>query len=129
MFIDASALVAILLDEPERERFSDAVANSSRPVTSPVAVYETTVALMRVTTLTLDQATIRVRRALQSAGIEVVPISDEIGRAALDAFDRFGKGRHKAGLNMGDCFAYGAARVLGVPLLYKGADFAETELG
>ena len=66
---------------------------------------------------------------LAAAKIEVIPITEEIGRAALDAFERYGKGRgHPAQLNMGDCFAYGAARVLGVPLLYKGDDFASTEL-
>ena len=60
----------------------------------------------------------------------MIPITDEIGRAALDAFDRYGKGRgHPAQLNMGDCFAYGAAMTLGVPLLFKGDDFAKTALG
>src|SRR5437868_4142085 len=69
-----------------------------------------------------------VRAALRVSEIEVIAITDEVGRAALDAFERYGKGRgHPAQLNMGDCFAYGAARTMAVPLLYKGNDFAETD--
>jgi ribonuclease VapC len=129
MFVDASALVAILLDEPERSRFADEIEAAAIRMTSAIAVYETVVALMRKKTLSLAAAEERVSHALLTAQIEVVPITDDIGRAALDAFDRYGKGRgHPAQLNMGDCFAYGAARVLGVPLLYKGDDFARTDL-
>lgn len=71
----------------------------------------------------------QLRAFLDETGIEVIAITDEIGRAALDAFDRYGKGRgHPARLNLGDCFAYGAAVTLGVPLLYKGDDFTQTDL-
>ncbi len=54
--------------------------------------------------------------------------SPEIGRAAMDAFDRYGRGRHPARLNIGDCFAYACARTLAVPLLFKGADFSQTDI-
>ncbi|MEI9900744.1 MAG: type II toxin-antitoxin system VapC family toxin [Hyphomicrobium sp.] len=85
---------------------------------------------MRRRGFSLAGAEQRANRFLESSRIVVIDITDEIGRAALDAFDRYGKGRgHPAQLNMGDCFSYAAARVLGVPLLYKGADFAQTELG
>jgi ribonuclease VapC len=66
---------------------------------------------------------------LATADIEVMPLTDEVGRIALDAFDRYGKGRrHPAQLNMGDCFAYACAKFRGVPLLYKGSDFSRTDL-
>lgn len=71
----------------------------------------------------------QLRAFLDETGIEVIAITDEIGRAALDAFDRYGKGRgHPARLNLGDCFASGAAVTLGVRLLYKGDDFTQTDL-
>jgi ribonuclease VapC len=70
-----------------------------------------------------------VERALRVANIEIAPITHEIGDLALEAFEKYGKGRgHKAQLNMGDCFAYACAKSLGVALLYKGDDFARTDL-
>ena len=130
MFVDASALVAILLDEPERASLSDRLEDSPVRLTSPVAFFEAAVALMRHSRVSRRIAERDVRDLLGKATIEIIPITDEIGRAALAAFDRYGKrSGHPAQLNMGDCFAYGAARILGVPLLYKGDDFAKTELG
>jgi ribonuclease VapC len=68
-------------------------------------------------------------RSIIAMDFTVVPLTDEIGRVALDAFDRYGKGRgHPAQLNMGDCFAYACARVEGAPLLYKGDDFGRTDI-
>jgi ribonuclease VapC len=61
-------------------------------------------------------------------GIDIVSMPADIGDAAIDAFQRFGKGRHPAALNMGDCFAYACAKRLGVPLLYKGDDFSLTDI-
>ena len=57
-----------------------------------------------------------------------MPITAEMGRAALSAFDRYGRGRHSAALNMGDCFAYACARQLDLPLLFKGDDFPLTDI-
>lgn len=130
MFVDASALVAILLDEPEADRMAAALDNADSHLTSPVAIFETVAALMRRKDCSRSVAEQWVRAALATARIAVVPITDEIGRASLDAFDRYGKGRrHPAQLNMGDCFAYACARVHGMALLYKGGDFKKTELG
>ena len=130
MFVDASALVAILLSEPDADALLARVETADAPATSPVAVYETVLALMRERGLSRVVAEQQVRAFFAATEIAVVPITDEIGRAALDAFDRYGKGRgHPAQLNLGDCFAYGAAVTLGVPLLYKGSDFAKTALG
>ncbi len=65
---------------------------------------------------------------LQNISAEIVPINSKTADAAINAFARFGKGRHPAGLNMGDCFAYACAKELGVPLLFKGDDFAKTDI-
>jgi len=65
---------------------------------------------------------------LDLAGIEILAVPPEAEAGALDAYDRFGKGRHPAGLNFGDCFAYACARAHGVPLLYKGNDFPLTDI-
>jgi ribonuclease VapC len=130
MFVDASAMVAILEGEPERTALLARLDQHPRRFTSPLAVYETTLALVRLRRVTVAAAEYDVRELLTDADIVVVEITDEIGRVALDAFDRYGKGRgHPAQLNMGDCFSYAAARVLAVPLLYKGEDFKGTELG
>ncbi len=129
MFVDASALIAILLREPEADDLSERLQATARRYTSPVALFETVAAIMRKLAASHLVADNHVQAFLATAEITVVPITDEIGRAALDAFDRYGKGRgHPAQLNMGDCFAYGCARVLGMPLLYKGDDFSRTDL-
>jgi ribonuclease VapC len=129
MFIDASALLAILLKEPDAQRFSREIENAERLYTSPVAIFEMVLAVVRERALPRLDAQRAVDRALQIAGVEVIPITGEIGNLALAAFEKFGKGRgHSARLNMGDCFAYACAKSLGVPLLYKGNDFAKTDL-
>jgi ribonuclease VapC len=130
MFVDASALVAILLDEPEADRIAAALDTNDTHLTSPVAIFETVAALMRRKGCSRSIAEQWVQAALATARIGIVPITEEIGRVALDAYDRYGKGRrHPAQLNMGDCFAFACARVHGVALLYKGDDFAKTDLG
>ena len=128
MFIDASALCAILLDEPEARRFAGTIEGSDRPVTSAVAIYETSMAVARMNDGDVEGALRRVRALLASSDIEVVGIGEPEATAALDAHARFGKGRHPARLNMGDCFAYACARTHGVPLLFKGEDFALTDV-
>jgi ribonuclease VapC len=130
MFVDASALVAVLLDEPEADRIAAALDNPEPHLTSPVAIFETVAALMRRKGCSRSVGEQWVRAALSAARIEIVPVTEEIGRVALDTYDRYGKGRrHPAQLNMGDCFAFACARVHGVALLYKGDDFKRTELG
>jgi ribonuclease VapC len=130
MFVDASALVAMLLQEEDAEPLAQALESASERFTSPVAIFETVAVVMTRKAASRRLVEAELDAVLKEAGIEVIAITGEIGRAALDAFDRYGKGRgHPAQLNMGDCFAYGAAMTRGVPLLYKGDDFAETALG
>lgn len=128
MFVDASAWTAIALREPERARFLTALAEAEVVLTSPVEVWETVRAIVRVTDDTVQSASLRLDALLAGAGARIVEIGAEEARLALDAHARFGKGAHPARLNMGDCFSYACAKVHGVPLLYKGEDFALTDI-
>lgn len=129
MFVDASAFLAVILEEPDGQRFSRAMESAERLFISPVAVFEIVAAVMRERALSRRDAQRAIERALRIANVEVVPITADIGGIALEAFERYGKGRgHKAQLNMGDCFSYACAKSLGVALLYKGNDFVATDL-
>jgi len=128
MMIDASALVAILLREPEASQLTVVIAGADDPFTSPVALYETVAALMRVKACDATQAEAVVREFLETASIRVCAISGDMASRAIGAFERFGKGRHPAGLNLSDCFAYACAKAYSAPLLYKGGDFPQTDV-
>ena len=129
MFVDASAIIAIIIGEPERLAFEARLEQADRIYTSPLAIYEAVMGVARIRRLSIDDAQSALDRFVSDVSAELVPITPEIGRAAINAFDRFGRGRHPARLNMGDCFAYACARTLGVPLLFKGDDFAQTDIG
>jgi ribonuclease VapC len=84
--------------------------------------------IARVRSASLAVAESVVDRFVEQSQMEIVAIDAEIGRGALRAFDRFGRGQHPARLNMGDCFAYACARALDVPLLFKDDDFGQTDI-
>ncbi len=129
MFIDSSALVEILIDAPGRQDLLDRMATSQTPFsTSATVLYETTVVITSRTGKTVAEASDFVSEFLIELNAEILPATRETGLAAIDAFARFGKGRHPAKLNFGDCFAYAGARSAGMPLLYVGNDFAQTDL-
>jgi len=128
IFVDASALAAIILREPEADRFIDALSRGERAVTSPLAIFEAALAVRRRFESTVREAVADVDELVSDLAIEIVPIERSQGHHALDAFDRFGKGRHPAGLNMGDCFAYALAKAHGAALLFKGDDFVKTDI-
>jgi ribonuclease VapC len=128
MFVDASAIVAILAGEEEAPDLSARFVRAVTIETSALAVYEAVLGLARSQTLSIADAELAVTNFLSDARAEIIPISPEIGRGALHAFERFGRGRHSARLNMGDCFAYACARALDVPLLFKGGDFSQTDI-
>ena len=128
MFVDASAAVAIVAGEPERPALLDKLEKARRVFISPVAIYEATLALARITRNNLVDARAAMNGFIAMSGAIVVPIDKTVGEAALDAFARFGKGRHRAALNMGDCFAYACAKAHRVPLLCKGDDFVHTDI-
>ncbi|PZR30418.1 type II toxin-antitoxin system VapC family toxin [Caulobacter segnis] len=128
MFVDASAWVAIILQEPERERLRIALADAEVILTSPMAIWETVRAVTREGRDPVEVVSARLRALLASFGARVVEIGALEGQLAIDAHARFGKGLHPARLNMGDCFSYACAKVHGVPLLYKGEDFSLTDI-
>lgn len=128
MFIDASALCAVLLGEPDGDAYDAKVSASAAPLTSPVAIFETVLAVARESDGDITSARRDVDAYLTACNVGLVPVGAAELARALDAFDRYGKGRHPARLNMGDCFAYACAKTQGVPLLYKGDDFALTDV-
>ena len=131
MFVDASALAAIILDEPDGAHLSAAIdaAGDNDRMTSPIAVFETVLAVNRAQSGGHDRAMRVVLDLLRRAGIAIPPIDDRTGITAILTHARYGKGTgHPASLNLGDCFAYAMAKQHRVPLLYKGDDFARTDL-
>jgi ribonuclease VapC len=128
MFIDASALTALLTDEEEARELLARLQQTGTRLTSPLAVWEAAVAVARVLDLSVSAAAEAVDEYLALMEIAVVAVPSETARLALFAFDRFGKGRHPASLNFGGCFAYAYARHLGRPLMFKGGDFPQTDI-
>ena len=128
MFVDASALTAILTGEAERPDFLERLQKAHVRMTSALAVWETTLAVARKLGLSVSKSSESVEEFLILAAIDVVPVDPAVRHLAIDAYDRFGKSRHPAALNFGDCFAYACARHAGTPLLFKGDDFAQTDI-
>ncbi|HEY5106374.1 MAG TPA: type II toxin-antitoxin system VapC family toxin [Caulobacteraceae bacterium] len=128
IFVDASAIVAIIADEPEADDLRQRLDIARERTTSAIAVYEATLALARIGSVPTSRAKQFVTRFLTEAKIEHVQIGEREAILALEAFDRFGKGRHPARLNMGDCFAYACVRAHGATLLFKGSDFSQTDI-
>jgi ribonuclease VapC len=125
MVIDTSALLAILQDEPERRSFNEAIeAADSRSMSTATFVETSIVIESRYGAEGLRDLDLLVAKA----SIDLIPVDAEQAHLARTAFSRFGKGRHPAGLNYGDCFSYALAKTLGEPLLYKGGDFSLTDL-
>lgn len=125
MVIDSSALLAIFLAEAERDQFFKAIISAANKSVSVATVLETSMVLEsrkgEVAGKELDLF-------ISSANIQIVPVNLEQLRLARIAFRRYGKGRHPAALNFGDCFTYALAKALDEPLLSKGHDFSKTDL-
>jgi ribonuclease VapC len=128
MFLDASAIIAIITGESDAASLAARLDQATIVITSPIAVYEAVVGLARVGNTTIAIANAVLDRFLTEVEATIVPIDAPRGREAVTAFDRFGKGRHAAALNLGDCFAYACARVADVPILCKGNDFPQTDI-
>lgn len=128
MFVDASALTAILGNESDAASLLARLQRGRVRITSPLAIWETVLAISRLLDMSIRDAHRAVEDFLVLAEIEVAAVPPEAREHAISAFDRFGKSRHPAALNFGDCFAYGCARVAGLPLLYKGDDFPQTDI-
>ena len=129
MFIDASAIVAILTREPGADALVDVLDSAREPLTSPIALFEAVLGLSRKRRASIEDAQNDVREFLQMTGTRTIPITAKEVETALAAFARYGKGRgHPAKLNLGDCFAYAMAKNHGAALLFKGNDFGQTDV-
>jgi ribonuclease VapC len=125
MVIDTSAVVAILTREPESRAFIESIEAADSRSMSTATFVEASIVIearygadgVRDLDLFLDRA-----------GVDLISVDAEHAREARRAFSRYGKGRHPAGLNFGDCFAYALATTAGEPLLYKGDDFSKTDV-
>ncbi len=126
MTLDTSALLVILNDEPERAEFTSLIEGAATRQISAVSVLE---AAMVVEGRRGPDASADLDALLRSAAVRIVPFDHEQLAIARDAFRRFGKGVHRAGLNFGDCAAYALARWSAEPLLFKGNDFTQTDIG
>ncbi|MER9791287.1 type II toxin-antitoxin system VapC family toxin [Mesorhizobium sp. M0213] len=128
MFIDASALTALMTNEDDARELLARMQQTRKRLTSPLAVWEAAIAVARVLDLAVSEAAEAVESYLSLMEIDMVAVPPNAARLALEAFDRFGKGRHPARLNFGDCFAYACARHFDQPLMFKGADFPQTDI-
>lgn len=125
MIIDTSAIMAVLQDEPERRRFNEIIEAAPRKRLSAATLLELSI----VTEVRHGAEGIReLDLYLATAGIETLAVDRAQALLAREAFRRFGKGRHRAALNFGDCFSYALAKALDEPLLFKGGDFGLTDI-
>ena len=125
MVIDTSAVAAILFGEADGPVFADAIEKASTKLISAVTRVEMSLVIEGRKGVA-GQALLE--RFLTRAGAEVSAVTPYHATLAIDAFREYGKGRHKAGLNIGDCFAYSLSKATGLPLLFKGEDFAQTDV-
>lgn len=125
MVIDTSAVAAILLNEPDAQRFAEAIEAASQRLMSAATLLEATIV---IEARKGDAGGRELDMLIHRAGIQIVPVDAEQVEIARSTWRRFGKGRHVAGLDYGDCFAYALAKATGSPLLFKGDDFAKTDL-
>lgn len=129
LFVDASALVAIIAGEEDRADLVATAEGHSRRLWSAMSCWEAMSALHSSYRWPLQAARLEVEQAALDLALVLVPIGEAERSGALDAYQRYGKGgQHPARLNMGDCFAYACAKTNDARLLYKGDDFSKTDL-
>jgi ribonuclease VapC len=128
MFVDTSAIVAIILNEPEAFSIKRLIELTSNSITSPMVRLETSIVIGDKLKIGPVEADNLFDNFIIQGEIDVVPLSDEIGKLAVEAYHNFGKGRHPAKLNLADCFSYAVAKHLKVPILFVGSDFSKTDL-
>jgi ribonuclease VapC len=125
VILDTSAIVAVIHDEPDRRRLVEALANVAQVGVGTPTLTEASVVLVRRYG-PAGRATLA--RFLEENEVVAIPFGDHHWSAAAEAYIRYGKGRHPASLNYGDCMTYATARVAEMPLLFTGDDFAQTDL-
>ena len=126
MIADASAILAILLKEPEEYRFADILTEEPDPVgLSPVNYLEIA---LRVDRGDMIETSEKLDQIISRMNVKVTEVTPEQAYLAREAYQKFGRGHHPAKLNLGDCFAYALSRARGEPLLFKGDDFTKTDV-
>jgi ribonuclease VapC len=125
MVIDTSALLAILLGEPEAEEFSRSIAGDPKRLVSALSALEAAIVIHARKGPT---GTRELDLLLHSAGVTVVSLDADQVLLARSAYEKYGKGRHPAALNLGDCCSYALSLSSGEPLLFKGHDFSQTNV-
>ncbi len=125
MILDSSALVAILFKEPEAERLAAVIRDADTAAIAAPTLLETAIVAEGRTLPGMAEKLDALMGAIRP---EIVPFTAAHASLARDAWRRYGKGRHKAGLNLGDCFSYALAKERGQALLFKGDDFAATDI-
>jgi ribonuclease VapC len=126
VIVDTSALAAIVFREDGFESLIDLVTDEGASVATPAtALVELGIVLSN--RLAMDARPI-VNQLVEQLGLEIIPFTSHHMNAAIGAYNRFGRGRHRAGLNFGDCFSYAVASISGEPLLFVGDDFIHTDI-
>jgi ribonuclease VapC len=128
IFVDASALISIIAAESDASALADRLEVDRTRLCSPISVWETIAGLSRSYAFSVPSARRRVQLFLDTGGFRFVDIGEREFAIATDAYAEFGKGRHPAALNMGDCFAYACTKANEAKLLFKGGDFAKTDI-
>jgi ribonuclease VapC len=129
IFVDTSAIVAIIADEAEATAYATKLDEVSERFTAGHVILEASMRLATMLGLAPTVAGALIARLLREAEIVVMPITEEIAHLSVAAFERFGKGRgHAASLNFGDCLSYACAKARGAKLLFKGDDFTATDI-
>ncbi len=128
LFADASALVAIAGRETDWADHADRISRYRTRLYSAISAWETVAALCRGFGISPQDARQRLHRLVSTLDMTLVSVAEREFQLAADAYARFGKGRHPAALNMGDCYAYACARANDARLLFKGDDFARTDI-
>jgi ribonuclease VapC len=129
IFVDSSAVVALLTADPDAAALAAKLEGDAERISAGHVILEASMRLASLFGLTAAAADGLVTRLLREAAISVVPITEDIGHAAVAAFDRYGRGRGAGGnLNFGDCLSYACAKAHGARLLFKGHDFSQTDV-
>lgn len=128
IFVDASAIVAMIAKEPEARSFANFLCNDPVRITSPLAIWEAVRGVQSARAVPLTEARGLVFDFIAAAELQIVAVEPADADLALDAHARFGKGVNPAALNFGDCFTYAVARRHEAALLFKGDDFTQTDI-
>jgi ribonuclease VapC len=128
VFVDTSAIVAVLLGERDADALSAKMESGGQCLASSAVRLETCMVLAGRRDVSPLRAQDFFDRLASRMELGEIPIDERIGRLAVECFEKFGKGRHPAQLNFGDCLSYACAKALGAKLLYKGGDFAQTDV-